>query len=88
MKEEITLHLNTASLATRIAMTAMTFGLLILCIVISRGSTWWTLVTGLLFLVYFAVCIAATGQRTTRKFKTLGELESWIMRERTREGEL
>lgn len=49
MKEEITLHLNTASLATRIAMTAMTFGLLILCIVISRGSTWWTLFTGLLF---------------------------------------
>lgn len=85
MKEEITLHLNTASLATRIAMTSMTFGLLILCIVISRGSTWWTLATGLLFLVYFAVCIAAVGQRNTRKFKTLEELDAWVKREKARE---
>lgn len=85
MKEEITLHLNTAGLATRIAMTTMTFGLLILCIVISRGSTWWTFLTGLLFLIYFVACVAASGKRNTRKFKTLGELETWVMRERARE---
>lgn len=55
----------------------VTFCFLIFCIYISKGSTWWTFVTGLMFMVFgFGKIAAAFGMRQ-KKFTKKDDLIAW-----------
>ena len=55
----------------------VTFSLLAFCIWISLGSTWWTFLTGMMFLLFaFGKLSVVFGQRC-KKFTTKQELIDW-----------
>jgi len=57
------------SLLKSIAKDCVTFGFLLLCIYVSVGSTWWTFLTGCLFLLFFAAKITLASENA-RRFKS------------------
>lgn len=59
-----------------------TFAFLALCIWLSKGSVWWTLVSSGLFLLAFASSAMHLVRDTTTEFSSLDELQSWIDRQR------
>lgn len=54
-----------------------TFGMLGLLIYISRGSNWWTLVTGLIFLLVLCVRVAHVFKTRNNVFYTKADLIKW-----------
>lgn len=56
----------------------VTFGFLAFCIYISQDSTWWTLVTGVMFLVFAFGKIAVLLKRNRHEFRTKAELQKWV----------
>lgn len=53
------------------------FGMLALLIYISRGSNWWTLVTGCIFLLVLCARVAAVFKTRTNVFYTKADLIKW-----------
>ena len=54
------------------------FGLLGLCIWISKGSTWWSLFTCALFLMYAWATASLIASKRVRQFQGLDELAAWV----------
>ena len=54
----------------------VTFSLLAFCIYISQGSTWWTFLTGLMFLIFTFAKISIIMKRH-KVFKSKKELLDW-----------
>lgn len=48
------------------------------CVYISQDSTFWTFITGLMFLVFLFSKVSAAVGRGTKKFKTKDELQKWV----------
>lgn len=55
----------------------ITFGFLVFCIWVSRGSRAWTLICGIMFLLFLCAKSAAAFGSRTRKFKSREELAEW-----------
>ncbi len=80
MKTEYLVITGRESVFESLVKDSITFGFLLFCIWVSRGSRSWTVVCGLLFFVFLCgKCAAQFGTRT-RKFKTKEELASWATR--------
>ena len=56
----------------------VTFSFLIFCIWISQDSTWWTLVTGLMFMGFAIGKIAVAFKRNRHEFRTKEDLQKWV----------
>lgn len=70
MKDKPIVIFYKESLAQSIISDLGTFGLLGLCIWVSQGSTWWTLVTGIIFITYICGLLANTIQKGRRIYST------------------
>ena len=55
----------------------VTFSLLCFSIYISQGSTWWTFITGIMFLLFVFAKLSLAMKRYNR-FKTKEELQAWV----------
>lgn len=67
------------SLAQSIISDLATFGLLLLCAYVSKGSAWWTLVTGVLFIGYFVMQLQRfTNSDSTIRFYSLDDMQAWL----------
>lgn len=67
---------------TRWVKLIINYVILAFCIWLSQGSTWWTLVTGFLFLLIFASTAFWLMQEEKNEFKSLDELQGWIDKQR------
>ena len=56
----------------------VTFSFLIFCIYISQGSTWWTFLTGCMFLLFILARINIMFTDKYQQFKTKKELLEWV----------
>lgn len=56
----------------------VTFSFLSFCIWLSQGSTWWTLVTGVMFLAFGFGKMAIIMKQNKHVFKTKAELQKWV----------
>lgn len=64
-----------------------TFLMYAFCVYISRGSTWWTFLSGLFFLGwFFHMAYDLAGERET-KFGSWAEFKAWIDRQAAAEAE-
>jgi len=55
----------------------VTFSFLCFSIWLSQGSKWWTLVTGLMFILFALGKIAVMLKRNQKRFKNKAELIAW-----------
>lgn len=46
----------------------VTFGFILLCIYVSHGSTWWTFITGIIFLLFMVGKLNSILKRNTTTF--------------------
>lgn len=58
------------------------YALLALCIWLSKGSTWWTLVTSVLFLLTVILTMIGMTTKAKSDFHGLDELQAWVDRQR------
>ena len=56
----------------------VTFSFLIFCIYISQGSTWWTFLTGCMFLLFTLARMNSMFTDKYQQFKTKKELLEWV----------
>lgn len=88
MNRKPTIIIYRESLAQSIIADVATFGLLLLSIWVSRGSTWWTFATGVMFL-FFVIgrAIAFTKSDRCLRFYDLVDVQRWLDRENHEQGE-
>lgn len=78
MKPNFAVYDRTESLFESAASDLITFGLLFLCIYVSRDSTFWTLVAGVMFFMALSAKFTAVGMRQRKLyFKTKAEVLAW-----------
>lgn len=56
----------------------VTFSMIAFCVYISQGSTWWTFVTGGLFLIFALMKIGSIINKTTNVFDNAEEAIKYI----------
>lgn len=56
----------------------ITFAFLALCIYVSQGSTWWTLLTGILFLMFLSAKLVGGLQKNTTTFKNTESAKAYL----------
>ncbi len=78
----VTLHDYRAKRAFLLAWRVSVLAVLVLCILLSKGSTWWTLVTSLMFLAVFGLMMASIKSGTERSFASLDDLQAWVDQQR------
>lgn len=67
------------SLAQSLIADLATFGLILLCIWVSRGSAWWTFFTGCMCLFFIvARALEATKSDKCLRFYSLDEMREWL----------
>lgn len=79
MSDTPTVIIYKESLAQSLISDIATFGLILLCIWVSRGSAWWTLITGCMFL-FFIVARALEAAKSDKclRFYSLDEMREWL----------
>ncbi len=66
------------SLGEKTFSTLLIFTLLAFCAWISQGSTWWTFVTGLLFITILFGKAAIFVKEKNNTFETKDQLQKWV----------
>lgn len=56
----------------------VTFSMIAFCVYISQGSTWWTFVTGSMFLVYGLCKLSGLIKNSATTFKTVKEAKEYL----------
>lgn len=84
MKEPITIDLHDNRGKRWANWLAMMFTLAFqaFCIWLSQGSTWWTFITGSLFLMIFAAYASKAVDKDKLSFEGLDELQAWLDRQK------
>ena len=77
MSKEILLLDKTESFLESLASDVMTTILIGFCVYISLGSTWWTFVTGLMFILIIFVKITSSIKKRSYEFKSYTELKEY-----------
>ena len=77
MKNKIIIYDKNESLLKSIASDFITLAMLSFCIYISQGSTWWTFVTGLVFIIYLAALISKSSMERKYIIKSKQEAIEW-----------
>ncbi len=68
---------RTETIIESVVKDIITFVFIAFCIYISRGSTWWTFVTGLMFIFGLMLKLHALTYKNGRAIKTRKELNEW-----------
>ena len=66
------------SLLSSIIKDTFSLAVLALMVYISKDSTWWTLVTGLMFIAFLAGKAAVIIGESHKRFHTKEELSKWV----------
>lgn len=66
------------TLAESIFKDLTTFAVVFLLVYVSRGSSWWTLVTGLMFIFIAFGKISSVVKKSHHVFKTKADLQDWV----------
>lgn len=84
MKDPIIIHLHDGRgrSVSRWLRAIFLYSLLAFCVWLSRDSTWWTLVSGLLFLLTFFSTVASLARESKTEFRSLDELQVWLDRQK------
>lgn len=70
------------SLAQSLISDLATFGLILLCIWVSQGSAWWTLVTGCMFLFFVVIrALQVSKSDACLRFYSLDDMQEWLSRQ-------
>ena len=77
MKNQIIIFDKNQSLLKSIASDFITLAVLSFCIYISQGSTWWTFVTGFIFISYLAALISKSSTERRYVIKSKQEAIEW-----------
>lgn len=79
MSDKPTVIIYKESLAQSLISDFATFGLILLCVWVSRDSAWWTFFTGCMCL-FFIVARALEATKSDRciRFYSLGDMRRWI----------
>jgi len=77
-EKEVRIIDRTESVLESIFKDVVTFSFLIFCIWLSQGSTWWTFLTGTLFLIGLFTRVGSLIQKRCRVFKSKKELIEWV----------
>lgn len=67
-----------STLAEKILSNVITFAMLAFCAWVSQDSTWWTFVTGLIFLFWLFIMCTKTFTEKNNEFKTKADLQKWV----------
>ena len=76
-KTELKVFVKDETVIESIIKDFITFAMVAFCVYISQGSTWWTFVTGLMFLIFMAAKLTAIYSKA-KPFKTKAELQEWV----------
>ncbi|WP_107878531.1 hypothetical protein [Neisseria animaloris] len=77
-KENLVVIDRTESLLASILKDVMTLIMLAFCVYIGRESTWWTFVSGLMFILFLSARLSAIYRERVIKFKTWAEFKAWV----------
>lgn len=79
MTDKPTVIIYKESLAQSLISDVATFGLILLCVWVSRDSAWWTFATGCMFLFFIvAKTTAITKSDRFLRFYSLEEVRKWL----------
>lgn len=77
MKDEQIFIYMTHGVVQSVISDLFTFGFLAFCIYLSQGSTWWTFLTGIIFMIFMWAKIAMFNDKNRHKFKDKKSLIDW-----------
>ena len=69
---------ETESLKESVFKDLTSFGLLAFCIWISKGSTFWTLFTGIMMISFFTAQLTKALKTRLHKFQSIHLLKAWV----------
>ena len=69
---------NKESVLASIVKDTFTFSFLLLCIYVSKGSNWWTFLTGVMFLLFLFAKISSCTKESRLCFRTKEEVRKWL----------
>lgn len=78
---------KTETLKSNIIRQACTGLMLAFCVYVSRGSTWWTFVSGLLFLSWLCGMAYKWADARETKFGSWTEFKAWVDRQAAAEAQ-
>jgi len=74
---KLAIFVKDETLAQSIYKDFSTFVMVAFSVYISQGSTWWTFVTGLMFILFVLVKIKGVMNKNN-EFKTKADLQKWV----------
>ena len=77
-KHEIRILRPKQQLLKSILSDVTTATVLVFMVYVSKGSTWWTLVTGIMFLSFMFAKIRIAFNQMDNTFKTTDEVRTWL----------
>ena len=77
-KKDLVVYDRTESVLASWLRDGMTLVMLAFGVYISRESTWWTFVAGLMFIIFVFAKSAAIGRERSAKFKSWAEFKAWV----------
>ena len=72
------LRVNKETVLASIVKDTFTFSFLLLCIYISKGSNWWTFLTGVMFLLFLSAKTSRLIKENRKNFHTKEEVRKWL----------
>lgn len=81
VQKSVVAYDKTERLITSVIRDAFSTAMLILCVYVSRDSTWWTFFSALVFLFFMGMKVWSKYDERTVKFKNWEELRDWIDRQ-------
>ena len=69
---------NKETVLASIVKDTFTFSFLLLCIYISKGSNWWTFLTGVMFLLFLFTKMSRWIKEDRKNFHTKEEVCKWL----------
>jgi len=81
-ESKVTVHIKPKeNIIQSIFKDLVTFGMIAFCVYISQGSTWWTFITGGMFLVYFFIKLGNAINKSTNVFDNKKEAIEYLNKE-------
>ena len=69
---------NKETVLASIVKDTFTFSFLLLCVYVSKGSAWWTFLTGTIFLLFLFTKMSRCIKEDRKDFHTKEEVRKWL----------
>jgi hypothetical protein len=69
---------NKETVLDSIVKDTYTFCFLLLCVYVSKGSNWWTFLTGVMFLLFLFAKTSSWVKEDRKNFHTKEEVRKWL----------